>query len=89
MRSMHYAVEQLDLAAIFPTPRDGNTVNERSSTVMECLKELKRSELNKGQQEAITSMLDPACTRVGAVLFRGYKLSCFSLIKHVPLTLYP
>ncbi len=66
---MHHAVDQLDLATIFPTPCDGNTMNERSSTVMECLKELKRSELNQSQQEAITSMLDPACTRVSGVIY--------------------
>ncbi len=64
MRSMHYAVNKLDLATIFPTPSDSRTGIERSSAIMECLKELKRSELNESQQDAITSMLDPACTKV-------------------------
>lgn len=73
MRSMHYAIDQLDLAVIFPTPCDGSTMNERSSIVMECLKELNKSELNKSQQEAITSMLDPAYTRVSAWCIQRYK----------------
>lgn len=34
------------------------------SALKKCLDELKGSELNKTQQDAITSMLDPACRQV-------------------------
>ncbi len=64
MRTMHYAVEKLNLDTIFPTSSDSSLGNHRSAAVLNCLKELKRSELNKSQQEAVTSMLDPACTKV-------------------------
>ena len=64
MRSMHYAVDKLDLSTIFPEPSDGNGSTDRSTSVLECVKELKTSELYQSQQDAIISMLDPACTKV-------------------------
>ena len=67
MRSMHFAVDNLDLSTIFPESLVSGTMNEQPTAVLRCLEELKRSELNKNQQDAITSMLDPVCTKVGVV----------------------
>ena len=67
MRSMHFAVDNLDLSTIFPESLIFGTMNEHRTAVLRCLEELKRSELNKNQQDAVTSMLDPVCTKVGVV----------------------
>ena len=65
MRSMHYAVEQLDLDTIFPVVQTTpNTSIPTSSDVHKCLETLKDSELNQPQLQAITSMLDPSCIEV-------------------------
>ena len=67
MRSMHFAVDNLDLSTIFPDTLVSGTMNEYPTAVLRCLEELKRSELNKNQQDAIISVLDPACSKVGGV----------------------
>ena len=63
MRAMHYAVDHLNMATIFPMS-DGSVTTDNPSALKKCLDELKGSELNKAQQDAITSMLDPACRQV-------------------------
>lgn len=72
MRSMHYAVDQLDLSVIFPdvqtTP---NSSIPSSSDVQKCLDVVKDSVLNHFQVQAIASMLDPSCLKV-----RQLTLSC-------------
>lgn len=65
MQSMHYAVDQLDLDAIFPVVQTTpNTPIPTSSDVQECLDLLKDSELNQFQLQAITSILDSSCLKV-------------------------
>ena len=65
MRSMHYAVDHLDLDTIFPSSsQPAGTDTETSPSIKRCLEELKNSELYNSQQTAITSMLDPACRQV-------------------------
>ena len=64
MRAMHYAVDSLNLDNIFPTSSGSVTTTDNPSALKKCLDELKGSELNKAQQDAITSMLDPACRQV-------------------------
>ena len=64
MRSMHYAVDHLDLDTIFPPSQSVSVKTETSVSIKRCLEELKNSELYSSQQNAITSMLDPACRQV-------------------------
>ncbi len=65
MRSMHYAVDQLDLDTIFPVVQatPSNSI-PTSADVQKCLDVLKDSELNPFQLQAITSMLDASCLKV-------------------------
>ena len=67
MRSMHYAVDHLDLDTIFPPSQSVSVNAETSISIKRCLEELKNSELYSSQQNAITSMLDPACRQVETV----------------------
>ena len=76
MRSMHYAVDHLDLDTIFPPSQSVSVNTETSVSIKRCLEELKNSELYSSQQNAITSMLDPACRQVSSsihvrVSYRG------------------
>ena len=64
MRSMHYAVDHLDLDTIFPPSQSVSVKTETPISIKRCLEELKNSELYSSQQNAITSMLDPACRQV-------------------------
>lgn len=65
MRSMHYAVDQLDLNVIFPVTQTAPTnAIPTSREVQECLDLLKESELNDTQIQAITSMMDLSCSEV-------------------------
>ena len=64
MRAMHFAVDQLSLDTIFPLSDGFLPTMNNPSALKKCLDELKGSELNKTQQDAITSMLDPACKQV-------------------------
>ena len=64
MRAMHFAVDQLSLDTIFPLSDGSLPTMNNPSALKKCLDELKGSELNKTQQDAITSMLDPACKQV-------------------------
>ncbi len=65
MRSMHYAVDQLDLDNIFPVVQatPSNSI-PTSMDVQKCLDVLKDSELNPFQLQAITSILDASCLKV-------------------------
>ena len=65
MQSMHYAVDHLDLDTIFPSSQTTATNSETSPSIKKCLQELKKSKLYNAQQNAIVSMLNPACTQVG------------------------
>ena len=70
MRSMHYAVDHLDLDAIFPSSSQPTGIDtETSPSIKRCLEELKKSELYSSQQNAITSMLDPVCRQVGRYMY--------------------
>ena len=66
MRGMHYAVDQLDLDVLFPevntTP---NNSIPSSPDVQKCLDVVKDSVLNPFQLQAIASMIDPSCLKVG------------------------
>ena len=64
MRAMHFAVDRLNLDTIFPMSDGSLPTMDNPSALKKCLDELKGSELNKTQQDAITSMLDPACRQV-------------------------
>ena len=64
MRAMHAAIDQLNLDTIFPMSDGSVPTMDNPSALKKCLDELKGSELNKTQQDAITSMLDPACRQV-------------------------
>ena len=64
MQSMHYAVDLLDLNTIFPSSQMNVTNYKTSPSINRCLHEVKNSKLNNSQQNAITSMLDPACSQV-------------------------
>jgi len=64
MQSMHYAVDLLDLNTIFPSSQTNVTNSKTSPSIKRCLHEVKNSKLNNSQQNAITSMLDPACSQV-------------------------
>ena len=64
MRSMHYAVDHLDLDTIFPPSQSVSVKTETPISIKRCLEELKNSELYSSQQNAITSMLNPACRQV-------------------------
>ena len=68
MRSMHYAVDHLDLDTIFPPSQSVSVKTETPGSIKRCLEELKNSELYSSQQNAITSMLDPACRQVSTRL---------------------
>ena len=68
MRSMHYAVDHLDLNTIFPSPQLAAQNIENPTAVESCLEDLKSSELYKSQQDAITSMLDSACRMVSRLI---------------------
>ena len=70
MRSMHYAVDHLDLDTIFPPSQSVSVNAETSISIKRCLEELKNSELYNSQQNAITSMLDPACRQVSSSVRR-------------------
>ena len=71
MRSMHYAVDQLDLTTIFPEVQITSNGGSIPSTadVQNCLDILKDSELNPSQLRAITSILDSSCLKVNILLW--------------------
>ena len=65
MRSMHYAVDQLDLDTIFPEVQAIGANIPSSPDVQKCLDVVKDSVLNRFQLQSITSMLDSKCLMVG------------------------
>ena len=75
MRAMHFAVDQLNLDTIFPLSDGSEHTMSNPSALKRCLDELKGSELNKTQQDAITSMLDPACRQV-TYMYRRTGFNC-------------
>jgi hypothetical protein len=69
MREMHYAVDQLDMATVFPEPQAGRGQEQPASpAISQSLQELKSSNLNLAQQNAISSMLVPACQQIPSLV---------------------
>ena len=76
MRSMHYAVDHLDLDTIFPPTLSVSVNTEIPASIKRCLEELENSELYSSQKRSIVSMLVPAYRQVSILGYTHAKKPC-------------
>ena len=66
LRTMHYAVDHVDLDKIFPSVDSTASSMSNPAAIKKCRKELKKMKLNPHQNEVISSIINPEYTRVCA-----------------------